>query len=72
MKTIFVPPNEWNAHYESPEQHVAKGHEFGESDEGSEFQLVRLEVGPMHTYRIVTGKPVQIAIAFPSEIKDTP
>lgn len=66
MKTIFVPEHEWNSHYESPEDHVAQGAECGESEEGSEFTLVRLEVCAATTYRIVDGKPVPVRVAFPN------
>jgi len=63
---IFVPDYEWNARYESVEAAVASGEEFGDFDEGDEFKMVRLTVGAITTYKIVAGKAVPIAVAFPS------
>lgn len=70
--TVFVPPDDWNSHYTSPEDHILAGAEFGESKEGSEFQLARLEVGACTTYRIVDGKPVPVVVSFPDQPKETP
>lgn len=68
MKTIFVPNDEWNAHYESPEECAAGLIDCGDIAEGDEFSLVRLEVGANTTYRIVNGKPQPVALAFPAGI----
>jgi len=64
MTEIFVPDYDWNSHFTSPEDHVEAGREYGESEEGSEFELVRLTVGAKTTYRIVNGKPVPVAVGF--------
>lgn len=66
MVEVFVPPDEWNSHYDSPEDHIASAREWGEAEEGSEFTLVRLTVGAQTTYRIVNGKPEVVSLAFPS------
>lgn len=71
MSEVFVPDYDWNSHFTSPEDHVESGREYGESDEGSEFTLVRLTVGAKTTYRIVDGKPVAISLAFPEALKES-
>ena len=65
---IFVPDHEWNSHYASVEEAVAEGQKDGEYQEGDEFKMVRLTVGAMTTYRVVDGKPVSVAIAFPDKL----
>lgn len=69
MKTVFVPPDEWNSHYESAEDHISSCQEWGECREGDEFELVRLEVGALTRYRVVDGKPVVVSMAFPDRIE---
>jgi hypothetical protein len=68
MTAVFVPDYDWNSQFSSPEDHVEAGREYGESEEGSEFSLVRLTVGAKTTYRIVDGKPVVVSIAFPDAL----
>lgn len=65
---IFVPDYEWNAHYSTVEESVKAGFECGDFDEGDEFKMVRLTVGACTTYRIVDGKPVPVAVAFPDKL----
>ena len=65
---VFVPDYDWNAHFASPEEHIRSGQEYGESEEGSEFTLVRLTVGAKTTYRVVNGKPEVVSIAFPEAL----
>jgi hypothetical protein len=65
MVEVFVPEYDWNSHFASLEDHTKACQEHGESEEGSEFTLVRLAVGAATTYRIVNGKPEVVAIAFP-------
>jgi hypothetical protein len=66
---IHVPDCEWNTHYRSPEEAVKLGMEYGDYKEGEEFKLVRLQVGAVTTYRIVDGKPVPVAVGFPTGIE---
>jgi hypothetical protein len=65
---IFVPDYEWNAHYGSVEEAVTAGCEFDELKDGDEFKLVRLTVGACTTYRMVDGKAVPVAVAFPDAL----
>lgn len=69
MKTVFVPTDDWDSHYESAEEYISFGQGFGECREGEEFELVRLEVGALTRYRVVDGKPVVVSIAFPDRIE---
>lgn len=62
---VFVPPYEWNSHYTSVEEAVAEGQKYGDCQEGDEFQMVRLTVGALTTYKVVDGKAVPIKVAFP-------
>lgn len=68
MKTIFVPEYEWGAHYESVEEYVASGQEYGDIKEGDEFKLVRLNVYACTTYRMVDGKAIPVEAAFPVKV----
>lgn len=65
---IFVPDYEWNAHYTSVESSVEAGMKCGDFSEGDEFKMVRLTVGACTTYKIVDGKPVPVAVAFPKPL----
>ena len=65
---IFVPDYEWNAHYSSVEEAVEAGGEFDELKDGDEFKLVRLTVGACTTYKMVNGKAVPVAVAFPDAL----
>jgi hypothetical protein len=62
---IFVPDYEWNSHWNSVDEAVSAGEEFGDYYEGQEFKMVRLTVGACTTYRIVDGKPIPISVSFP-------
>lgn len=68
MITLYLPPDDWNDHYESPEECARQLADCGDLAEGDEFSLVRVEVGTSTTYRIVNGKPQPVAIAFPEAI----
>jgi len=68
MKEIFVPDDEWNAHYESPDEAAQEYVECGDAVEGSEFDLVRLQVFAKTTYRIINGKAVPVAFAAPGDL----
>ena len=61
---IFVPDYEWNAHYDSVEENMT-GCDY---EEGDEFKMIRLTVGACTTYRVVNGKPVPVAVAFPEAL----
>lgn len=63
---VFVPEDEWNAHWGSVQEHKA------DSDyaEGDEFKLVRLLVGACTTYKIVNGAAVPISISFPKGVAE--
>ncbi len=62
---IFVPDDDWNSQWESVDEYVSA---YGYA-EGEEFKMVRLTVGAFTTYRIVKGKPVPVAIAFPVKLE---
>lgn len=58
---IFVLDYDWNSQWNSVEE-SASDYNYSEGDE---FKMVRLNVGACTTYRIVNGKPVPVAVAFP-------
>ncbi len=67
---VFVPDYEWNSQWDSVEQAVEEGQKYGDYSEGDEFKMVRLTVGACTTYRIVNGKAVPVAVAFPQNVKE--
>jgi len=71
MKEIHVAAEDWNCHFESAEECIAKGRQWGECEEGEEFTLVRLQVFAQTRYRIVGGKPQPIQVSFPTEIVES-
>lgn len=61
MTTTYIDATDYTA-ADSPEQFVA---DMG-FEEDDEFELLHVEVVSKSRYRIVDGKPVQVAIAFPT------
>jgi len=66
---VFVPEYDWNSQWESVEASVLAGQECGDFCEGNEFKMVRIMVGACTTYRIVGGKAVPVAVAFPEALQ---
>lgn len=63
---IFVHDHDWNEPHASVDEAVAEGMESGDYKEGDEIKMVRLTVGAYTTYKIVGGRPVPIAVSFPT------
>lgn len=57
---VFLCDEDGNMH-----ETVEQAAESACVEEGEEFSVVKITVISRHTYRIVDGKPVQVAIAFP-------
>lgn len=68
---VFVPDYDWNARHPSVDASVKEGVACGDYQEGDEFKMVRLTVGPCTTYKIVNGDPVPQAISFPDPAPTT-
>ena len=66
---ILLNNDNWDERYASVEQFVSDLMEMDDDIEGQEFQLVSVSVSVVTRYKIKDGKPMAVAIAFPTGLE---
>lgn len=62
MTSTYIDATDYTA-ADSPEQFAE---DMGYVEDGDEFDLLHVQVVSKNRYRIIDGKPVQVASAFPT------